>query len=101
MVFEKVCSVNDLRNGSGKVFDINGEEIALFNVNGEFFAISNSCPHRNGPLGEGNLDGEIVSCPLHGWRFNVKDGKNITIPSSKVACFNVKVEGYDVFVESS
>ena len=99
MAFVRVCSIHDVKPGHGKVVDVNGEEVALFNVNGNFFATTNSCPHRNGPLGEGYLDNDIVSCPLHGWKFNVRDGKNLTIPSSKIACFQVKVEGNDVMIE--
>ena len=64
MPFEKVANVNDLKPGQGKLIFALGEEIALFNVDG-FYAVNNSCLHRNGPLSEGFLDGEIVS--LHGW----------------------------------
>ena len=99
MAFVKICSVQEISPGQGKPFEINGEEIAVFNVDGEFFAISNSCPHRNGPLGEGMLDGDVVSCPMHGWRFNIRNGQGVTIPTSKVPCFGIRVEGNDVLVD--
>ena len=54
--------------------------------------------HRGGSLGEGFLEDEIVTCPLHGWRYNVKTGANLMIPNQKIASYKVKVEGNDVLV---
>ena len=96
--FVRVASISDLKPGENKIVFIEDEEIALFNIGGEFFAISNSCPHRGGPLGEGSLDGDIITCPLHGWRFNVKSGMNEVMPNVKVQCYQVKIEGNDILV---
>ena len=94
----KVASTSDLKPGENKVVEVNGEQVALFNVDGEFFAINNICKHRGGPLGEGFLEGDIVSCPLHGWRYSVRTGACVTIPNQMVDSYQVKVEGNDVFV---
>ena len=96
--FVRVASISDLKHGENKVVFIEDEEIALFNVDGEFFAISNSCPHRGGPLGDGTLEGDIITCPLHGWRFNVKSGMNEVMPNVKVQCYQVKIEGNDILI---
>ena len=96
--FVKVASTSDLNPGENKVVELNGEQVALFNVDGEFFAINNTCRHKGGPLGEGFLEGDVVTCPLHGWRYNVKSGSCITIPNQHVASYQVKVEGNDVLV---
>ena len=96
--FVKVASANDLKPGENKVVNVNGTEVALFNVEGEFFAITNTCPHRGGPLGEGYLEGDAVTCPWHGWRFNVKTGVSPVMPTAKVPTYEVKVEGGDVLV---
>lgn len=96
--FVKAASSSDLKPGENKVVNVNGTEVGLFNVNGEFFAISNTCLHRGGPLGEGFLEEDVVTCPWHGWRFNVKTGENIMMPNAKVAKYAVKVEGNDVMV---
>ena len=87
-----------MKPGESKIANVNGTDIALFNVDGEFFAISNVCLHRGGPLGEGFVEGDVVTCPWHGWRYNIKTGANAMIPSQKVASYQVKVEGSDVFV---
>lgn len=77
---------------------VNGEEVALFNIDGQYFATGNICPHKGGSLGEGFTDGDIITCPLHGWRFNVKTGQNVFIPSSRIQTYSVKIEGQDILV---
>ena len=96
--FIKVVSTSDLKPGENKVVSVNGTDVALFNVEGEFYAISNTCLHRGGPLGEGFLEDDVVTCPWHGWRYNVKTGQNVMIPTAKVATYQVKVENDDVLV---
>lgn len=96
--FVRVAGTSDLKPGENKVVDVDGEQVALFNVDGEFFAISNTCAHRGGPLGEGSLEGDVVTCPWHGWRFNVRTGINAVMPAVKVQSYPVKIEGNDVLV---
>ena len=96
--FVKVASISDLKPGENKVVNVNGTDVALFNIDGEFFATNNTCLHRGGPLGEGFLEGDVVTCPWHGWRYDVKTGANVTIPIAKVATYQVKVEDTDVLV---
>ncbi|MFQ5520752.1 MAG: Rieske (2Fe-2S) protein, partial [Candidatus Methylomirabilia bacterium] len=66
---------------------------------GTYYAIDNTCLHRGGPLGEGELEGNIVTCPWHGWRYDTTTGANVNNPAVKVGAFPVKVEGTAVFVE--
>jgi nitrite reductase/ring-hydroxylating ferredoxin subunit len=96
----KVAQTSELSPGSGKVVEADGRSIALFNVEGTFYAIDNTCTHRGGPLGEGELDGESVTCPWHGAKFNVKTGAVTHPPAGTgVRSFVVKVEAGDVLVE--
>ena len=96
--FIKVAKTSDLKSGENKVVEVNGQEVALFNVNGEFFATSNTCAHKGGPLGEGMLEDDVVTCPWHGWRFNVKTGVSPVVPTVKVPTYKVQVQGSDVLV---
>ena len=98
--FVKVCKTGDLAAGSGKTVNVNGKAVALFNVEGSFYAIDDTCVHRGGPLGEGELDGKIVACPWHGWRYDVTTGVNQLNPAVTVAKYDVKVEGDDVLVSA-
>ncbi len=95
--FTTVAKVSDLESGQGKVVEINGQEIALFKVGDEFFATQNSCLHRQGPLGEGYLAGGIVTCPWHGWQFDVKTGQS-QMGEGSLKTYSVKVEGEEVKV---
>ena len=97
--FIKVASVSDVEEGAGKVVEAGGKAIALFKVQGNFYAIDNTCVHRGGPLGEGFLEEFIVTCPWHGWRYDITTGKCIMLPNAQVAKYNIKIEGNDVFVE--
>ncbi|MBI3012529.1 MAG: Rieske 2Fe-2S domain-containing protein [Elusimicrobia bacterium] len=97
-VFRKVIQKSDLQAGCGKTVEIEGIPIALFNVGGNFYAIGNTCLHRGGPLGEGDLSGNVVTCPWHAWEFDVTTGCALHSPEEKVQSYEVKLEGEDVLV---
>lgn len=97
--FVKVASTSDLGPGQCKVAEASGKTIALFNVGGTFYALDNTCLHRGGPLGEGMLEETTVTCPWHGWQYNVTDGKNTFNPSIGVPSYPVKIEGDNIMVE--
>lgn len=94
-----VAKTDELPPGQGMVAEVAGKELALFNVGGTVYALDNTCVHRGGPLGEGDLDGEVVSCPWHNWEYNVTTGACLTNPSACVATFPVVVDGNEIKVE--
>jgi len=97
--FVEVCSEADIPPGTGKSFEIGREEIGIFNVGGEFYAIDNLCPHEGGEMAEGPLSGNIVTCPLHGWRCDVTTGESLELPGVKVSSYEVRVEDGKVFIK--
>ena len=100
MPSKKIAKTSDLAPGSGKVVEAEGETLALFNVEGTLYAIGNTCPHRGGPLGEGSLQGNTVTCPWHGAQFDVKTGEVLGPPAATgVKSYPVRVEGEDVWIE--
>jgi nitrite reductase (NADH) small subunit len=78
-----------------------GWPVALFNVDGQLYALSNTCIHRGGPLGQGFVEGDTVTCPWHSWMFNVKTGENVVNAEMKVARYDVKVEEGQILVRVS
>lgn len=98
MGFVRVAKKDELLKGEGKVVEAAGKAIALFNVDGRFYAMDNACQHRGGPLGEGDLQGNIVVCPWHGWEYDVTTGQCLTAPGKNVK-YQVKVEGDEIFVD--
>lgn len=96
--FVKVASTSDLKPGAAMTVSVNGKDIALYNVNGKFYATDNTCLHQGGPLGEGILAGEVISCPWHMWEYNVCTGEKVGMSSLKLATYPVEVEGADIKV---
>jgi nitrite reductase (NADH) small subunit len=96
--FIRVTGTGDVKPGHGIVAEVNGKTLAVFNVEGVFHAIDNTCVHRGGPLGEGDVEGSVVTCPWHGWQFNVTTGECLKNPAAKVEVYSVQVEGDDVKV---
>lgn len=90
--FEVVLHKDALKPGLITEIIIAGKAIAVANVDGTFYAISNSCPHAEGPLGDGSLDGCVVTCPYHGWRFDLSDGACKTNPGVSVQTYPVQIE---------
>jgi len=91
--FIRVSGTADVVPGHGIVAEVDGKTLAVFNVEGIFYAIDNTCVHRGGPLGEGDVEGNVVTCPWHGWEYNVTTGECVNNPSAKVEVYQVKVEG--------
>ena len=100
MAFLKVASKNEIRPGTGKVIDINGISIAIMNDNGKFFAISNTCAHMQGPLGEGTCESGKVTCQWHGWSYDLKTGKNTFNEEIKLETYEVKIQGENILVNN-
>lgn len=69
-----------------------GSEVALYNVKGNFYAIENFCPHKAYPLADSCLKGNIVECDLHGWRFDVRNGKCLNRKNGSIESYKVVVE---------
>ena len=95
----RLAAVGEVGPGEARAVEVQGHTVALFNVDGRFYAIDNTCSHRGGPLAEGEMDGNVVSCPWHAWRWDVTTGANVNNPAVKVACFPVTVEDGAIFAE--
>jgi nitrite reductase/ring-hydroxylating ferredoxin subunit len=95
----KVAETRDLSPGQGKLVEVDGKPIALFNVKGVFYALDAVCPHEGGPLQDGELDDDTVICPWHSFDYNLKTGECSADPELRVATYVVKTEGNDVFIE--
>ncbi len=96
----KVASESDIPDGGCKQVECGGEPLALFNVAGKITALHSVCLHRGGPLAEGEINGDIVTGPWHGWQYDVSNGQCKTNPSVSLRCYDVKVENGEVLVSS-
>lgn len=97
MAFVKVATVQEVPPGQAKQVQVSGKTLAVFNINGTFHVLDDTCPHRGGPLWEGELQGQEVTCPWHGARFDVTSGAHLCPPArSDVACYKVQVTADEV-----
>jgi nitrite reductase (NADH) small subunit len=90
--FVDVCASADLPEGSRRIVEVEGQPIALVRVQGKVYGVDNRCPHRDGELGQGDLDGFHLFCPLHAWVFDVRDGRGFFPKGAEIACFEVREE---------
>ena len=113
-----VATVDEIPPGARKIVNIGGRSVGVFNIGGEYFALLNRCPHQGGALCEGRLWGvltasvpgsfeysksrEILTCPWHGWEFEVRTGRSWCDPIHlRVRTYDVRVETYPVSVEGA
>lgn len=99
MAFVRATAVAEIPAGTIREVTVAGKVLAVANVAGGFHAIDNTCLHRGGPLGDGVLEGKIVTCPWHGWQYDVTTGKVSQNPSVGVASYPVEVRGGEIFVD--
>ena len=95
----RVAKVSEISPSKAREIEHQGRVIAIFQVGDEYHAIDGICPHQGGPLAEGPLDGTCVTCPWHGWQFDVVNGKTPLGSRVKQDVFPVKREGDEIFVE--
>jgi nitrite reductase/ring-hydroxylating ferredoxin subunit len=99
---ENEFRASELAPGHTRLVRVDGQAVAVYNVDGAFFATQEECTHAGGPLSEGDLDGCVITCPLHGSRFDVTTGKVVRGPADEsLKTFRVTMEGEIGRVESS
>lgn len=99
MPLKKIACRADIPREEGRSYECDGRTIAVFNVEGQHYALDGVCPHRDGPLGEGLLEGKVVTCPWHGWRFDVTTGQSPEMAAAKVRPYPVTIVGDDILVD--
>jgi nitrite reductase/ring-hydroxylating ferredoxin subunit/multimeric flavodoxin WrbA len=100
-----VCDAEQVPAGQSRAFSITDTrgsriEIALFNISGTFYATSNVCIHQGGPLSKGEIEGDVVICPWHGWKYSVKNGKSPHKGGGSVDSYPVQVSEGKVYLST-
>jgi nitrite reductase/ring-hydroxylating ferredoxin subunit len=99
MNWKQVAKTADVKPGETRRVFVEGIDIALCNLAGEFYAIDNICTHAYACLTDGYLEGDVLECPLHGGRFEIRSGRALGgIVTEDLRRFAVRVEGDAVFV---
>jgi nitrite reductase (NADH) small subunit len=99
--FIPVARLGELDGRGRAVVRVGEDEVALVRVEGRLHAVQQACPHRGGPLSEGDQDGCLLYCPLHAWAFDVRTGASPTNPGARVRIYAVRVIGDEIQVAAS
>jgi nitrite reductase (NADH) small subunit len=99
MKLETVGPLQDIPNGDCHPFQSGAFQLALFRSGDEVYALEDTCPHASASLSKGYTDGKIVACPWHGWEFDCKTGKGLSVNGVDAEVFRVVIEGGIVKVE--
>ena len=98
MAETQVCAASDVPENGVISREVGDELVAIYNIDGTYYAIGNACAHADGPLGEGTVEGCVVTCPDHGWQYDLRDGKCRTNPQARVPTYPVQIVGDAVCV---
>jgi nitrite reductase/ring-hydroxylating ferredoxin subunit len=101
MSFMRVARKDEVPAGSIREFQVEGLTVAIANVGDKFYAINNTCLHRGGPLGQGVLQGVAVTCPWHGWQYDVTTGKLVMNQTIGVKTYTIEVRGDDLWFDAA
>ena len=98
--FIKVAKTTDIPDPGKQLLEVDDHLVVLFHVGGTFTCLEDVCTHDGGTLGDGELQGNSIACPRHGAKFDITDGKVLSMPATEgTTAHVVKVEGEDVFVQ--
>lgn len=93
------CKVDDVRSGRGRRVTVNGEDLVLFRADGDICAVENNCPHQHfAKLHDGLYENGVITCPMHGWAFNVKTGAS-TNAGGRLKTRPVVIENGTVYID--
>ena len=98
--FVRVAKLDDLADPGRELVEIDDRIVVLLRVGGEVFALDDVCTHDGGPLSEGALEDHTIACPRHGAKFDIRDGRALTMPATRpTVAHQVRVEAGEVFVK--
>ncbi len=98
--YAHVADTNDIRPGAGRTLDVFGTPVAVFNVDGKYYATHDHCLMPGDSLGAADLHGTVATCPLHGWKFDVRTGEVPGKSPLRIPVFPVKIVRQRILVGS-
>jgi nitrite reductase (NADH) small subunit len=99
MSFQKLCQLDELVLNAGREFLVDGQIIAVFRTSEAVYAIDGMCAHQGGPIAQGKLDGNCVTCPWHGWQYNICTGVNLLTQKKMLQDFAIEVRSNEVWID--
>lgn len=100
MAFQRAAKQSEIPSGTVREVHLQGQTIAVANVAGNFYALNNACLHRGGPLGQGELSGTVLTCPWHGWQYQVSTGQVTFNPEMRLPTYPVELRDDEIWVDA-
>ena len=100
-MWHKIGKISDFNNGNQWLVKANGRPIGLFRYKNKYYAIKNSCLHQGFPLNEGKLCDYMIACDLHGWVYDIRDGRCLSLVDKKTTVYKLREtdDSIEIFVE--
>jgi len=95
----KVCKESELKEGDSRVVSILAKRVAVFKLNGELFGMEGDCKHMKQSIAEGKIEGTVITCPHHGWRYDIPSGECLEESWAKLKTYVAYVEDGHVWVD--
>jgi nitrite reductase (NADH) small subunit len=95
----KISTLTELPVATSKTVMVNGKEFGLYNVEGKVYACENTCGHQGAPLADGRLEGKVITCPWHSWKYDVTSGVCTRDDSITVKTYPTQIQGDDILIE--
>ncbi len=94
----RVCKRDELKDGSARSIAILGKPYAVFAISGEVFGLDAACRHMRANLAAGKVQGNIVTCFMHDWKYDIRTGKCLTMDGADAPTRETKIENGDVYI---
>ncbi len=99
MSWHYLCELSEIVERRSREYLVEGRVIAAFYTEQQVHAVDGICAHQGGPLAQGRLDGKCLTCPWHGWQYNIADGTNLLSGKQMLECFTTQIRGSEVWLE--
>lgn len=99
MAWHRLGEMDALREVGGTEFTLDGKVIAVFKIGERLFAVDGMCAHQGGPIAQGQLDGTCVTCPWHGWQYDVTNGCHLLTGKSMLDVFPIEQRDREIWIE--
>ena len=96
----QICALEDIPHLGSRVVRSDTGDIAIFRNDGQVFAVHDKCPHKGGPLSQGIVHGNTVTCPLHSWKIQLESGEAVAPDAGCARAFDVKVDNGQVLLRT-
>ncbi len=101
MTWHQACSAADVPADAGHEVLVAGRIVAIFRSDDGFLAVDGMCAHQGGPIAQGAVSGKCVTCPWHGWQYDLSDGTNLLTKKKMLDCFPCEQRGDTIWLDIS